>query len=151
MKKKFSVFRCGTGVLFTVLLLILLASCCSGAQAKTYANAQSNGKEAPFSIGDTCSYRQFKGSARILAVRWLNKNKAEITFSFSLFDAAQAADYRFPHMGDKGRKKLITIEPNKYDTIRSQLQAGDVISCTRNEIITGTCTPVVFTFTDLEL
>jgi hypothetical protein len=150
MKKGIPVFNIAACLVILSLSAILLASCQSGAGADAYNSARPGDKESPFSIGDTCTYTHFNGSALLLRVSWINKHRVEVIFTFTPSDAAQTTEYRFPDMGDIARKKTIPVTPAKYDTVHSLLQTGDVIPCIRSEIIKGTCSPVVFTFPDIE-
>jgi len=151
MKQRTLVFPFAICIVILSLSINLLASCCGGAQTEVYNTAQAGDNTPPFSTGDDCTYTHFKGSALLLRVLWINKHRVEVTFTFTPSDPAQTAEYRFPHMKDIARKKLIFVEPEKHDSLHSALQTGDVIPCIRSEIIKGTCSPVVFTFPDIEL
>jgi hypothetical protein len=138
------------------LLIVLFISCIISSCPATdravseQTNMQSADKNDLFPIYNTCTYNQFQGRAQILSINWINENYVEMTFNFILSDPELKVDYRFPRMGDSGRKKVIYLDPEKHDNVKSQLRVGDVIPCLRSEIIKGTCTPVVFTFPDLE-
>jgi len=145
-------------LLYDILIVMLIAfaamacsSCSTNSQpAEEQNNMQAADEQDLIPIYITCSYNQFPGQAQILNANWINENYVELTFNFFPSDPELKAEYRFPRMGDTGRKKVIYIDTAQSSNIKSQLRVGDVIPCIRSEIIKGTCTPVVFTFPNLE-
>lgn len=130
---------------------MICSSCCTNSQpAEEQNNLQAADRQDLFPIYNTCTYNQFQGKAQIIDINRINENQVELTFSFYLSDPELKAEYRFPRMGDAERKKVIYLDTTQSKYIQSQLRVGDVIPCLRSEIIKGTCTPVVFTFPDLE-
>ncbi|MBN1797912.1 MAG: hypothetical protein JW822_05025 [Spirochaetales bacterium] len=138
-------------IIAVVLVSYVAASCQTNDQnVLAQNNMQAADRQDLFPIYNTCVYNQFPGQAHILSVNWINDNYVELTFNFFLSDPGLKIEYRFPRMGDTGRKKAIYIDTEQSGTIKLKLRVGDVIPCLRSEIIKGTCTPVVFTFPDLE-
>jgi hypothetical protein len=141
--------------LYSILLLLFVSCALLGCPTNNQTISEQNNMQAAdkqdlFPIYNTCTYNQFPGQAQILSVNWINENYVELTFNFFLSDPGLKVEYRFPRMGDSGRKKVIYLDPEEHNNIKSKLRVGDVIPCLRSEIIKGTCTPVVFTFPDLE-
>jgi hypothetical protein len=163
MRKTNSIFIDISLIILAGILVIAFSSCCSCQQiepavqnsgpqevAQAEEEVQGSGKKDTLPVYKTCIYNQFKGTAHILALNWINEIKAEITFTFTLDNPELKEKYRFPHFGDVEIKKLIYFNTALSSKIHSLVKAGDVIPCLRSEIITGMCTPVVFSFPDLE-
>lgn len=111
-------------------------------------------------VGGACEYNQIEGTAVITSIEDAPAdeyncpvNPKKVLFTFIPNDPNAPDNYQFKNVLDSiqdisinaGRNpSLIWIEQNG-------LAVDNVYVCTREEITSGTCTPVVFTFQDLDL
>lgn len=111
-------------------------------------------------LGGDCEYRNIPGKAVIFSItdapdisfNCPNEPKV-IKFNFRPDNLEDIDNYLFPNWTDSN--KLITIHngmnPSNYWVIRNRIDIDDEFICFRNEILKGTCTPVIFDFPDLDL
>lgn len=105
-----------------------------------------------------CEYRQTQGHAVITAVRsaasgtYNCKRAVQIIFDFIPDDPLAQKNYRFPQQSDSNRLFTVGAGMNPPDgwAQRVGLVQGSTHRCIRQEITKGTCTPVIFSFPDLD-
>ena len=106
-----------------------------------------------------CEYVQIKGRAVISQVRdaaagtYNCKAAVEIVFTFVPDDSSAREAYLFPKQSDRDRRFTVGagLNPPGQWARRAGLIQGTTHRCIRQEIIKGACTPVVFSFPDLDL
>jgi hypothetical protein len=137
--------------ILTILLLCLIGPFC-------LMCSHSHGSSATLPTGP-CEYRQIQGRAVITAVRnaaegaYNCKQAVEIIFAFIPDDPSANKTYRFPQQSDSGRPFTVGagLNPPCGWAQRVGLVQGAIHRCVRQEIIKGACTPVLFTFPELDL
>jgi len=106
-------------------------------------------------VGGPCTYTSTTGTATIISLNSAtstdnncNNNPVEVVFDFTPANPTDANDAT-----DKNRK--LTVGDGKNPPLNYVLSKGLTIgsthSCTRQIEVSGACTPVVFTFTDVDL
>ena len=106
-----------------------------------------------------CEYAQIKGRAVITAVRqapagaYNCRQAVEILFTFVPDDPSAKDTYILPREPDSGRHFTVGagLNPPGGWARRVGLVQGSTHRCVRQEIVKGACTPVVFSFPDLDL
>ncbi|RPJ07164.1 MAG: hypothetical protein EHM28_08095 [Spirochaetaceae bacterium] len=119
------------------------------------SDTPNQGRESPFIIESGCQYNHFNGMARITSIAWTTADPglkdspmvADIIFSFT---PESKPAYRFPGISDQNQHAKIFLHATFLERGKKELVTGGNTSCVRNEIIAGTCTPVVFSFPDYE-
>ena len=132
-------------------IFFLLSACCA-------AIACGRGLNGPH-LGGACEYRQFNGQATITDVRHAEtgagncRNAVEVVFTFSPDEPSSPEQYRFPQQPDSGQYLRVGagMNPSRAWTRSKGLLRGSVHRCIRSEILKGACTPVVFTFPDIDM
>ena len=115
-----------------------------------------NGGQLP--LGGQCGYRDVPGIATIVAVRDASpddyncQNAVTVVFDFAPADSAAIHGYLFPAWPDSGRQLRVGsgLNPPRSWVEGQGLAEGTQHRCTRQEITVGTCTPVLFTFPDID-
>lgn len=110
-----------------------------------------NGQD-PERVGGPCSYIDVPGVAKITSIETagtgLNncRNAVEVLFDFVPDDPTAPQRYRVPTWPDAGRHLIVGDGKNpslEWVTAR-EISVGKEYPCLRQEITSGTCTPVVF-------
>lgn len=130
-----------------VVLILLIAAVMSGACSKPVGPR----------IGGPCTYKDIPGTATIVSVEaapsdeYNCANAVKVTFDFVPNDPAAIAGYRFPTWKDTGNSFTISggMNPPKNWAMEQGLTAGSEHACVRSEITGGTCTPVGFSFPEI--
>ena len=110
-------------------------------------------------VGGPCEYDEIHGTATIT---WTGdpvidadncKNAIEIKFTFTPDDPSARNHYRFPDWSDENQRFTVGggKNPPKNWAVSRGLMKGSSHECVRLEIINGTCTPVIFSFPDIDL
>jgi hypothetical protein len=110
-------------------------------------------------LGAGCEYRKFYGRATITEVRNADpdanncRDAVEVVFTFSPIETSAPEHYRFSNQPDTGRFLHVGAGMNPPRAwVRSKgLVPGAVHRCIRSEVLKGACTPVVFTFPDIDM
>ena len=110
-------------------------------------------------VGGVCEYQRIHGRATIADVRVADpsanncRDAVEVVFTFLPDDPSAPLHYRFLNYPDTERHFLVGAgmnPPRKWARSKG-LVKGAVHRCVRSEIVKGTCTPVTFTFPDLDM
>jgi hypothetical protein len=122
-----------------VLMLLLLSAC---------------GTEAGGRVGGPCSYKSTQGTAKIISLNSAasnsnncNNNPVVVVFDFIADSPANADAAENNQMLVVGDGK----NPPLNYAIAKGLTVGSTHPCTRHNISSGTCSPVVFAFGDVDL
>ena len=110
-------------------------------------------------VGGACEYRRIHGRATITDVRVADPDAnncgdaVEVIFTFYPDEPSAPKHYRFADQPDTGRHLHVGagMNPPRDWARRRGLVKGAVHRCVRSEIVKGTCTPVTFTFPDLDM
>lgn len=133
--------------LVLILALLMVQTSCS-----------SKNRENP--SGGSCTYNKFEGYAVIKSIRNAPADEyncpnqpKKILFEFTPLNQADRQKYRFKNFSDSSRSLQINDGANpSLDWIKkNKIEVGKKYKCFRTEIVSGTCTPVGFTFSDLNL
>jgi len=115
-------------------------------------------QEIPLSIRSACQYDSINGMALVTSAAWNNPEpgaqapqSVEIVFSFTPDTPGRKPAYRFPAVPDQNQGARIHLEAGYLERGRREIVPGGTVRCVRNEIKSGTCTPVVFSFPDYEI
>ncbi len=106
-------------------------------------------------IGGPCTYTSTTGTATIVSLNTAsnnsnncNNNPVEVVFDFTPANPADANDAT-----DKNR--TLTVGDGKNPPLNYVLSKGLIIGsthpCSRQNEVSGACTPIIFTFTDVDL
>lgn len=123
------------------IFTFLLSSCSSQAENPT--------------LGGSCTYTRTQGQATIVSLNSANpssnncnNNPVEVVFDFAPDNPANANNVM-----DKNR--VLTVGDGKNPPLNyvlgKGLSIGSIHPCIKQNIASGTCTPVIFTFTDVDL
>ena len=110
-------------------------------------------------VGGSCKYADIPGTCTVESVTptgagtsSCSNDPVEVRFDFSPLDSGAQADYRYPAQSDTDRSLTIAggaLPPRPW--IESEgLTEGSQHPCVRREITRGTCTPVIFEFTEID-
>jgi hypothetical protein len=110
-------------------------------------------------IGGVCDYRRIYGWAAITEIRSAasdaeNCNDAvDVIFTFTPDEPRTPQDRRFADFPNTGQYLRVGagLNPARAWARSKGLVEGSVHRCIRSEIIKGACTPVVFTFPELDM
>ncbi|MEW6412724.1 MAG: hypothetical protein AB1483_09665 [Candidatus Zixiibacteriota bacterium] len=105
-----------------------------------------------------CRYVEYPGTATIVYIvddsagASICSNAVIVLFDFLPDDPTAPDRYLYPTYADTGRQLLVgTGYPPPENWVAGEgLTAGSEHRCVRSEIISGMCTPVVFTFSDID-
>jgi hypothetical protein len=108
--------------------------------------------------GGPCDYSTTLGVATIMAVKTADlsdnncKDAVEIIFNFVPDNPAARSHYRFPLSPDTGRNFVVGDGKNPPGNwaLNKGLIEQSSHRCARQEIINGTCTPIIFSFPDID-
>jgi hypothetical protein len=132
-------------------VFFLLSACC----ATIACGGASKGRK----VGGACEYRHIYGRATITNVRVADRNAnnckdaVEVVFAFSPDEPSAPHRYRFADHPDTGRHFRVGagMNPPRAWARSKGLVKGAVHRCIRSEILKGACTPVIFTFPDIDM
>ena len=110
-------------------------------------------------VGGPCTYNKIPGVITIIALESAPGNEnnckdaVKVVFRFTPTDPAAEKKYAFPNWSDE--KQVFTVgggtNPNR-DWVKSKgMTVGAKFEASRNEILSGTCTPVVFEFMSIDV
>jgi len=131
--------------------LVLLCACAASAPQKDTKNSL---------LGGPCQYQDVSGTALITFVgpapagEYNCPNQAQkVLFSFYPADADAAESYLFPGWADEGNSLSVGggANPPASWVLSQGLEIGVHIPAIRREIVSGTCTPVLFFFPGLDM
>ncbi|MCK4221480.1 MAG: hypothetical protein KAX25_01325 [Dehalococcoidia bacterium] len=132
-----------------LVALALLVSIAAGAVAC---------EEATPPVGGPCEYGHIPGVATVVSVEAddsedaLCQDAVVVTFDFVPDDASAVDDYRFPGWLDTGQHLTVGAgaNPPRAWVVEQGLTERSEHRCVRSEITSGTCTPVLFSFPDID-
>jgi hypothetical protein len=138
-------------VKFTHAAFFLLSACC----ASLSCGDDSGGRQ----IGGACEYQRIHGRATITDVKDADpdanncKDAVEVEFTFSPDELSAPERYRFADHRDTGQHLHVGagLNPARAWARSKGLVKGAVHRCIRSEIVKGACTPVTFTFPDIDM
>lgn len=110
-------------------------------------------------VGGRCEYNEIAGTAAINEIAMPDesedncKNAVKIIFTFTPDDVAAPDDYRFGEWSDADQNFTVGAgkNPSKAWAESAGLIQGSIHKCVRSEIIHGTCTPVIFSFPEIDV
>jgi hypothetical protein len=141
----------GDDMKYSPAFLFLLSACC----ASIACGSKIGGKW----IGGACEYQRIYGRATITDVRDADPDASncrggvEVVFTFSPDDPSAPERYRFADHPDTGQYLRVGagMNPPRDWALGNGLVKGAVHRCVRSEVVKGACTPVVFTFPDIDM
>ncbi len=111
-------------------------------------------------VGGPCEYNEIIGTAVITSIvdadpgnYNCDNDPVEVIFNFTPDNPDAGDGYRFPDTSDTNQTLTIgggMNPPEEYMTIKG-ITAGSSHACIRKEITSGTCTPVIFEFSAIDL
>lgn len=110
-------------------------------------------------VGGGCAYAEISGVARIVSVKPADpslyncrNDPVEVVFDFVPNDPTATGSYRFPAWADTGQHLTVSggANPPRQWVLGAGLAPGTTRACVRSEITAGTCTPVIFTLSDVD-
>lgn len=109
-------------------------------------------------VGGPCTYNKIPGIITITSIEKAPedesncKDAVKVMFTFTPTDPTAQKNYAAPGWSDEGQ--IFTVgggtNPNREWVERKGITAGQNYGATRNEIRSGTCTPVIFEFTSID-
>jgi hypothetical protein len=143
--------RVEVGMKYASTLFLFLSACCASIACGTGVGGQR--------VGGSCEYRRIHGRATITAVRDADPeannctDAVEVIFDFAPDDISTREHYRLADHPDTGQYLRVGagMNPPRAWARRKGLVTGAVHRCVRSEIVQGACTPVVFTFPDIDM
>lgn len=114
----------------------------------------------PPPTGSGCAYVRTEGTAHITALETpgpaeyaCRNDPVRVVFDFAPTDPAARACYTVPDAPDTGRNFTISggAHPSRACADASGLAAGVDVRAVRLDIVSGTCTPVLFELPDVDL
>lgn len=136
---------------FTHAAVFLLSACC--------ASIACGGDSRDRQIGGACEYHRIYGRVTITDVRDADpnanncKDAVEVVFTFFPDEPSAQEHYRFAEHPDAGQYLRVGagMNPPRSWARSKGLVKGAIHRCIRSEIVKGACTPVTFTFPDLDM
>jgi hypothetical protein len=122
------------------------------AETETTEEAKRKDEGELFIVKGACTYNRFPGKAEIVSLEFIGNSQVELTFHFIPDNPDAPAAYRFSHVPDSNRKKIFYHGEDTWDAWAKEkgIVPPAEIACIRAEITSGTCTPVVFVFPDID-
>ena len=109
-------------------------------------------------IGTDCTYIQYQGKARIISIdnAPINENNCpvnpkKILFVFTPNDTTVRSNYLFKNWSDTSSLTVNGLNPSQLFLDSLHITVGNEFNSNRQEITQGTCTPVLFNFTEIDL
>ena len=146
-------------VLFVALTIIQI-SCSSNNKAGVIEKSDSVTKMKAEPTGGICTYEKFEGTAKIKSITPAPASEYncpdkpyKIVFEFTPSNIADRQKYRFTNFSDSAASMQINDGANPSHTWikKNKIEVGKKYKCIRTELTKGTCTPVGFTFPELNL
>ncbi len=137
---------------FKVYVVLIMALTMSG------FSCSSKNMEKP--SGGGCVYNKFEGYAVIKSISNAPADEyncpdqpMKILFEFTPLNLSDRQKYKFTNISDTSRSLQINdgANPSLNWIKKNKIEVGKKYKCFRTEIASGTCTPVGFTFSDLNL
>ena len=109
-------------------------------------------------IGGLCKYNTISGVATIVSIGEPDPNEyncannpVKVIFDFAPEEPNAEESYSYPEWSDTGNSLTISDGANPPGSwVQDEgLIVGSEHPCLRKEIVSGTCTPVIFEFTDI--
>ena len=109
--------------------------------------------------GGNCNYIKYTGKATITAIEDAPatenncpNNPKKVSFEFVPDNASSVNNYIFPNVIDSMQYLSINsgMNPSLTWLENNAVEVGQVFVSFREEIIEGTCTPVIYTFSELD-
>jgi len=110
--------------------------------------------------GGACEYAKYEGYAVIKSIKQAPASEyncpdspQKIIFDFTPLNISDRKSYIFSNRSDTGVEMKINdgINPSLAWVKKNGITAGKKFKCFRTELKKGTCTPVIFTFPELNL
>jgi hypothetical protein len=122
------------------------------AETETKDEDKNKDESELFIVKGTCTYNRFPGKAEIISLDFIGNSQVEVTFHFVSDNPDAQSAYRFSHVPDTDRKKIFYHSEDTWDTWAKEkgIVPSAELACIRAEISSGTCTPVVFVFPDID-
>ena len=136
-------------IIFCLCLMLSFIVACNG---------NDNGTQQELIVGGPCEYVDIPGVATIVSVEnappedYNCKNAVVVTFDFVPDDPGAVDNYLFPNWSDTGQHLTVGggMNPPLQWVLLQGLSKGSKHRCERSEITDGTCTPVCFSFPDID-
>jgi len=108
--------------------------------------------------GGSCSYVDTYGKAEIISIKQAGpesyncKNAVEVLFNFTPDDPNAIKHYKMYNWPDTNRKLTVSagINPSREMVEKKGIKVGKIYRCIRQDIVQGTCTPVIFRVPDID-
>ena len=109
-------------------------------------------------VGGPCTYTKIPGTITIDSIEPAPENESnckdavKIRFTFTPTDGTARRHYAYPGWSDRDRVFRVGggTNPNRDWVKDKGIRVGNRYDATRNEILSGTCTPVLFQFTSID-
>ena len=110
--------------------------------------------------GGSCTYSKFEGYAVIKSISSAPADEyncpdqaKKIVFEFTPLNLSDRHKYKIKNVSDSSRSLQMNdgANPSLSWIKKNKIEVGKKYKCFRTEISSGTCTPVVFTFSELNL
>ena len=109
-------------------------------------------------VGGPCIYDKIPGTITINSIEPAPENESnckdavKVTFIFTPTDPAAKQHYSYPGWSDEDQAFTVGggTNPNRDWVKGKGIRVGNRYDATRNEIRSGTCTPVLFQFTSID-
>lgn len=109
--------------------------------------------------GQNCQYKKIAGKAKIISISSAPTdeincplNPKKVIFSFTPDDTSARNNYLFKSWSDTSTLMINAgTNPSQYFLDSLNISIGSEFICNRQEISQGTCTPVIFEFTTINL
>ncbi len=106
-----------------------------------------------------CKYIAYEGKAIIISIEIApanenncDSNPRKVLFAFIADDSTVRNNYVFKNWSDTSVLTINSgINPSQHFIDSLDITLGKEFSCSRQELIQGTCTPVYFRFSDINL
>jgi hypothetical protein len=140
--------------LYSMRIIVIMVVVCL-----LFISCPGQGLKSPLVIKPNCKYESIDGIARITSATWTTPEPGgtapppviDLVFTFIPLEPGRVKTYRFPTMSDDNQRIRMFLPQVYLERGRKELVTGGILRCVRNEITSGTCTPVVFSFPDYEI
>lgn len=147
------------GIAALILMALLLGACAKSTSETPTATPRPPDKvEVEPIVGGPCDYDVISGMATIVSVRDADPaanncdDAVEVVFDFVPDEPGDVDRYRFPDWSDKGQYLTVGagMNPPRAWVEDQGIVEGSTQRCMRLEITKGTCTPVIFSFPEID-
>ena len=142
-------------VVILAIVAMMFGACSKAASGPPVSNPPVSGPP----VGGPCPYVDIPGIARIVSVEKAPSTEyncadaVKVTFDFVPNDPAAVDHYRHPSWKDTGNSFTLSrgMNPPKTWVLERGLIVGSEHACVRSESTAGACTPVMFTFPEINM